>query len=60
MKCVSCGDYFKRSKHNPTNYCDGCIDAADDVQYDPEFEVEVSQLLNPTGKTQPVFYEDRE
>lgn len=58
MKCVSCGEYFRRSKFNPTDYCESCIDEADDVQYDEEEQFEVEQILNPTGKTKPVFYDE--
>lgn len=57
MKCVMCKDYFRRSEYNPTDCCEACIDAADDVEYNLD-DVDVQIVLNPTGKTQPVFYDD--
>lgn len=55
--CVLCNAYFRRSKYNPTDHCEGCLDEAEDWK-DAEDEVDINQLLNPTGKTPARFADD--
>jgi hypothetical protein len=57
MKCVSCGSYFKQSAFNKSLFCEQCLDIANDT-YDQELLDEISQVINPSGKTQAVFYDD--
>lgn len=59
MKCVICGNYFKQTAFNQTNECDECVDIVL-PEIDAETEVDVELMLNPSGKTRAVFYEDRD
>ncbi len=58
MKCVNCGDYFKRSQWNKTNECENCLDTKPHGQYDTDYEADVEVLKNPTGKTPAIFYDE--
>jgi len=57
MKCVSCGSYFKQSQFNKSMFCDQCLDFANDT-YDQELTEEIAHVLNPSGRTKAVFYDD--
>jgi len=57
MKCASCGSYFKQSKFNKSMFCEQCLDFANDT-YDKELEDDIAQVLNPSGRTKAVFYDD--
>ena len=57
MRCISCGEYYRKTRYNPTDFCDACIDAEDMLQLDSEQELEIELLTTPTGVTQPVFYD---
>lgn len=59
MKCIICGSYYKKHAFNQTNECDNCVDFLL-PEIDPETEVDLEIMLNPSGKTAPVFYEDRD
>ena len=63
MKCVICGAFYKKSKDtNASLYheCSDCRSISYDLNND-KFglfdEPDVRSILNPTGKTQPVFYD---
>ena len=60
MQCSSCGTYYRLTPYNDTCYCDDCLAEQDKVSTEnyPDIEVEKQLLLNPTGKTRPVFYDD--
>lgn len=58
MKCVSCGSYFKRTPWTTGNECEDCEAAF--VPSDVEEKAELDILLNPSGKTQPVFYDEQD
>jgi hypothetical protein len=58
MKCIICNQYFKQHHFNRTNECDNCSAVILDIDQETELDLEI--LKNPTGKTQPVFYEDRD
>ena len=59
MHCVMCNKYFRKTRFNPTDYCDSCIDEAEELQYNSDVEdMDVQALLHPDGKTKPVFYDD--
>lgn len=61
MKCVTCGSYFKQHSFNRSLECDDCVAVSYDFDdLDSEMQVEVNLLVNPTGKKQPVIYEDRD
>jgi hypothetical protein len=62
MICTSCKSYYRRSAWNPSKYCEKCFDETKDA--DDEYSlasdddsVEIDSILNPTGKTQPKFYD---
>lgn len=56
--CVHCGEYFRVSPWNSEGKaCENCVDTLDEPMYDPEDQVEVDMLMNPTGVTQAVFYD---
>lgn len=59
MICTCCGNYFKKNKNVRDNQteCESCVDLLYKEEYDPEIDLEVEYLTNPTGKTQPVFYD---
>lgn len=59
MKCVICGNYFKQHAFNRTNECDDCVDLVL-PEIDPETEIDLELMKNPSGKTRAVFYEDRD
>lgn len=58
MKCISCGSYFKKTPWNDGVICEDCSDTA----YNDYFvdQAEIDTIVNPTGKTQAVFYDDRD
>ena len=55
-RCVSCGNHYRQTKFNNTNKCEDCLDV--DSVYDADYDLEVETLVNPSGKTKPVFYDD--
>ena len=56
--CVHCGEYFRVSPWNSEGKaCENCVDTLDEPMYDAEDQVEVDMLMNPTGVTQAVFYD---
>jgi hypothetical protein len=57
MKCIICGNYFKKHAFNQTNECDDCVHCVL-PEMDSETEVDVGMILNPSGKTPAVFYQD--
>ena len=60
MKRCSCNAYYRRSEWNTADYCEQCVDAMEDQKYNTFDDVdnaEIEQLVNPTGKTQPHFYD---
>lgn len=57
MKCIICDNYFKKHAFNQSNECDACIDIIL-PEIDPETEIDVVIMLNPSGRTPAVFYED--
>ena len=59
MNCISCGGYFKQNAFNRSNECEDCLDA-NFLGIDSELSVDVGLLKNPSGKTSPVFYDDRD
>ena len=60
--CVSCGDYFRTNAwHNNKLECQNCVfTLPTSVVGDEDYEVEKNHLLNPSGKTPAVFYDDRD
>lgn len=60
--CKLCGEYYRLSPYNKTNFCDSCDSCSteDFPLYDDDDRVEVDMLMNPTGKVQPVFYDEDE
>lgn len=60
--CITCGSYYRNSYYNKTPFCDSCLDENFEVEATEaaDCRLEASLLQNPSGKTQPVFYEDRD
>jgi len=59
--CVSCGEYFRTNAwHNNKLECQNCVDIISNNILDEDYEVEKNHLLNPSGKTPAVFYENEE
>lgn len=57
MRCKTCGDYFRRTEWNTGSECEACVDSMYD---ESAFAADIDILQNPSGKTQPVFYDDRD
>jgi hypothetical protein len=57
MNCITCNRYFKQNAFNKTLECDDCLDTAY-LGLDSETQVDVELLRNPSGKTNPVFYDE--
>lgn len=60
MRCTNCGEYFKRSRWNKTDFCQPCYDEVEDhkpIDIDEESMVDLELLKNPSCKTQAVFYD---
>lgn len=56
--CVMCKSYYKQSQYNQTANCDACdTEMSSDPfeMFDDEDIVEIQHILNPTGKTNPIF-----
>lgn len=47
--------------HSNRQECQNCVDVVPkDYDSDEDYILEKNTLLNPSGKTQPIFYDDRE
>ena len=60
MNCITCKRYFKHSPFNKTAECDACLDN-DFSTYpalDSETQVDLDILRNPSGRTNPIFYDE--
>ena len=72
MICVTCGIYFTKDIWSDVKECDRCVDNQQYSVYNTtcsvnassiysyqssEDKVDIEVLLNPTGKTQGVFYD---
>lgn len=56
--CVTCGDYFRTNAwHNDKQICQNCVDIVP-AALDEDYELEKKHLLNPSGKTPAVFYDN--
>jgi hypothetical protein len=58
--CISCGTYYRLSPYNSSNECDGCYELAPSGAYDPDYNVDVDQIINPSGKTKAYIYDDND
>ena len=57
MNCIVCKRYFKQNAFNRTAECDSCLDGTF-TEIDSELEVDVNLLRNPSGRTNPIFYDE--
>jgi hypothetical protein len=60
MFCTSCKQYFRSNPwNNPSTSteCEDCVDTLGVAMYDSEDELDINKLTNPTGVTQPRFYD---
>jgi len=58
--CACCGSYYKKSSFLQGEFCSDCDGIVDNYDIlDEEANLEINNLLNPSGKIRPVFYEDR-
>jgi len=53
-RCLTCGDFFKRTPFSLLE-CELCAELNDS-----DTQLELSLLKNKSGRTLPVFYEDRD
>lgn len=60
MRCIYCESSFKLTKFTKNkNVCSACDGTVDDLSIDDEeLSVEVEILRNPSGKTQPKFFDE--
>ena len=60
MLCCNCGVSFKKIQGDSVSLCSNCLDEQDPFASDAEeeYEVEISCIRNPSGKTQAVFQQD--
>ncbi len=57
--CVTCGSYFKLSKfHKDERNCMDCIDQLYTDDLDLELELDIQQILHPSGKTASIRYDE--
>ena len=57
MNCITCNRYLKQNLCNKTAECEDCLDRAF-LDLDSEVQVDVELLRNPSGRTNPVFYDE--
>ena len=58
--CACCGSYYKKSSFLHGEFCSDCDGIVDNYDIlDEEVNLEINNLLNPSGKIRPVIYEDR-
>ena len=55
--CTSCNSYFRRSRFNQSDQCEDCLYTSEQW-IDEEDDVDIQQLINPTGKTPARFVDD--
>lgn len=55
--CVLCNAYYKNHSYNNSKLCDFCQEEKEDWYGHEEDEVDIMQVINPTGKT-PARYND--
>lgn len=61
MKCIVCGIYYKQNMFNSSMECEDCISIeSKNSDIDPETEIDVSILKNPSGRTKPMLDEEFE
>lgn len=56
-KCVSCGDYYRLSPFNQSSTCEDCSGVEVYEEIDPETEIDIRNLKNPSGRILPSFNE---
>lgn len=60
MHCANCGEYYRLTPYNDTHYCDACLTEESDILIEYEEgvdEIEKQLIVNPSGKTPPIFYD---
>jgi hypothetical protein len=57
MRCIICNTYFKQHQFNRSKECDDCASTGNSY-IDSETEVDIENMLNPTGKVKAVFYRE--
>lgn len=62
MKCIYCESTFKLTKYTKnSNICPECDGTVDNLSIpDEEVSVEAMLLINPSGRTRPVYNEEEE
>ena len=59
--CTTCGDYFRTNAwHNDKHVCQNCYFTVPTVEEDEDYQIEKNHLLNPSGKTPAIFYDERD
>ena len=57
MTCVTCGRHFFKSAYDNGNQCFDCQDV---LYCDEDADLEISNLLNPSGRVKAMLDSDRE
>lgn len=53
-RCTVCNSRYQQTQYNKTDKCESCLV----YDYSEEDQLEINNLVNPSGKTQAVFYDD--
>lgn len=57
--CSNCGGYYRLSKfHNDPIHCEDCSVYLPRFPLDEDSQAEIETVVNPSGKTAPVRYEE--
>ena len=59
MHCSACGKYYRLTVYNKTCFCDECLVEQDEL-YTSQADIDSEPIINPSGKTMPVFYDDED
>ena len=57
MLCAACGAYYRLTVYNRTCFCEDCLVQQDEL-YTTQAEIGTEGIVNPSGKTMPVFYDE--
>jgi hypothetical protein len=59
--CNICGEYYRLTPYNSSECCDDCCVHALEPEYlTLDDQLDIDKIMNPSGRVQPVFYDDTE
>lgn len=58
-QCITCNTYYRSTSYTQSLECEDCTDDDGNTfdAFDDEDIVEIQHILNPAGRTKPVFSE---